>query len=164
MPSFTAGFVNWYAEHLQKKAQKKVDKIRQVQSETGRLAEQVIEIQIYGMDLRQRNRIQQEVWVRRYRFLKDGTYQVLPVGPTRPDSRIYTDTPTLIGVAYGHQQSVKEDGSIVSREKFTVYDALRLGHIDYDGETTALRNLALLQKKILPELARELKLIPDPSP
>jgi hypothetical protein len=156
-----SGFVNWYAEHLQRKMEKKVDKIRQIQNETGRLQEQVLEIHVYSMDVRQKDRVPQQVWVRRYQFLKNGSYRIIPLNSGRADCRIYTDTPTLIGVAYGYQEVAKPDGTVISRKKYTAYDALRLGHLTYDGEATALRNIALLQNKLLPEIARELKLVPD---
>lgn len=163
MPSLTAHVVEWYAERLQRKVQKKSVRIREIQAETGRTMEQVLEIHVYAMDVSQRDRVPQDVWIRRYRFLRDGTYDIVPPG-TRADCRIFTDLPTVTGIAMGHTNSVTREGAVIAREEFTVYDALRLGHIDYDGNATALRNLNLLQKKLLPEIARELKLIPDTDP
>ncbi len=156
-PGPTARFMDWYAGRMQRKAQSSAEKIRTIQGDTGRTREQPLELVVYSMDVRHRNRIKQDAWVRTYRFRADGTTEVLAPG-TGVDAIVMTDFPTVAGIARGKQDRVTRDGTVIHDIEFTVFDAVRLGHVVWEGNSTALRNLVLLQERIMPELARELRI------
>jgi hypothetical protein len=159
-PNPRKAFADAYVRHVQKKAAQHADKVRELQAEASRTDEQTIRFDVFDQDVRQRGLIEQQVYSYVVRVEKTGHLVVLP--PATPhDVRVMTDVPTLWGFANSRMDLTLTDGGRKRIEPFTPRDAVRLGLLETDGSGSALRNLFLLERSVLPRLAGDLKL---PSP
>lgn len=149
-------FVDLYIGHVQKVALRNREHVRDMQVETGRLDASVIRVDIFSQNVKDRGFTKQECWTYFVR-VKDGAAERLPESD-RWDVRILTDGPTLWAFARGETRQTMADGTVKVIRPFTPRDAQRMGRLETDGPTSALRNLFLVERKVLPELARELRL------
>ena len=162
LESFKRRFVDRYVDHLRARATKNADKVRELQAESSRLEEQVIRFDVFSDDVRQRGLVQQEVYSYVVKVGRDGHIAVLPVS-TRHDVRVMTDVPTLWGFSNGRIDLALAGGGRKRVDPFTPRDAVRLGLLETDGSGSALKNLFLLERRVLPTLADELKLPKPPD-
>ncbi len=154
-------FADLYMEHVRKVALRNREHVREIQLESGRLAESVIRIDIFSHNVKDRGFTKQECWSYFMR-VKDGEAERLPP-MARCDVRVLTDVPTLWAFASGETRQTMGDGSVKVIRPYTPRDAQRMGRLETDGPTSALKNLFLVERKVLPELARELRLPEMPS-
>lgn len=149
--------IDGYLRHIQKSAAADADKIRALQLESNRTAEQVIKLDVWEKDVKQRGIIDQALFVYRVQLV-DGNPNIMESGPTFPyDIRVVTDVPTLMGFMRDEIDRVFPDGTVRRLKPFRPMDALRIGTLETDGRGSALKNLTLLEKTVFPQLARTLK-------
>ena len=162
VPNPKRWFVDRYVAHVRARAAKHADKVREIQAEASRQEEQVIRFDVFSDDVRQRGLIQQEVYSYVVRVEKSGVIADLPLS-TPFDVRVLTDVSTLWGFANGYTNITQQDGKRRRIDPFTPRDAIRLGLMETDGSGSALKNLYLLERRVLPQLADELKLPRPPD-
>ena len=94
-------FVDFYVNHIRKRAARHADKVREMQAEASRQEEQVIRFDVFSDDVRQRGLIPQDIYTYVVRVERTGHITMLPE-TTPHDVRILTDVPTLWAFASGY--------------------------------------------------------------
>ena len=150
-------FADAYVSHLQKLAQRHREKVQKLQHDASRNKEMVVRFDVFSSDVRERGILPQECYTYVFRMRADGTPEKLPIG-TPTDARVFTDVPTLYGFSRGEYRMALRDGGTKTIRPFLPMDAVRLGLLETDGDVPALKQLFLLERKVLPSLAEELKL------
>jgi hypothetical protein len=153
-------FLDRYIHWVVGRANARADKIRDLQEEAHRTEERIMRWEVFEYNIQWRNG-QQATFVYTVRLLRDGRLEVLP-NNIRPDLILYTDYPTVQGLATGRYEQVLPNGRVRVIEPFGAFDALRLGGIEYLGNASMLKELNLWEKRIGGDLMRELRL-PTPS-
>jgi hypothetical protein len=150
-------FLDMYFRYVQGRANRRSDKVRQLQQESGRTDMQVIRIIVYNDDVRA-SRAQQSAYMRTFR-VRDGVLEYLD-DRERPDAVILSDFPTIYGIANGRYVQVFPDGTRKVHENFGAFDALRLGKMECEGDQSVLSNLYLFERRVAPEILKEIRLPP----
>ena len=149
-------FLDRYVSHVTSQVSKRSEKVRQMQAESGRTHERVVRYEILEADVNRRD-IEQRVHIFAVRIGRDGSFTRLP-DHTRPDVTVYTDLPTVWGVARGSYTLNFKDGTSRLLQPFTVFDAVRLGKVEWGGTSSTLSELMLFERKVAPEFLASLKL------
>jgi hypothetical protein len=153
-------FVDWYVRRAQRRANARADEIRDIQAETGRTERKVLKFVIYEEDMRT-GRVQQMHWTYVMR-VRDGYVEFMPP-ETSPDNTVTTDFPTLYGISVGEFTQILPSGKERVIHNFDPFDALRIGRLETDGDSSVLTNLFLFKTKIAPSLLEELR-VKRPAP
>ena len=150
-------FLDRYFSYVEGQANKKREKIRELQAQSGMKKERVVRYDISEADVQIRGSPKHRVTAMVH---ADGRFERVPDVPN-PDIVVRTDLPTVWGIATGRYVQTLRDGSKKVHEKFTVFDAVRIGKVEWEGTTSALQELMLLEKRILPEFIEALRLPPE---
>lgn len=151
-------FLDRYVGHLAKTVATNAEKVRKIQSESGLAEERIVRYEISEGDASRRD-VPQKVHKYTFRVGKDATFVRLS-DDTRPDVVVFTDLPTVWGVAKGRYNQKMPDGTTRLIQPFTIFDGLRLGKVEWAGTSSALRELMLFERKVAPEFLKSLRL-PD---
>lgn len=147
---FVETFLNWYAAYAQRRVNKRADKVRAMQAESGKDKERVVRYRIFEADSRRRDVVQRLIEIV-IRVRRDGSVERLPK-ETEADVTVITDFPVVWGVYRGTYTQVLDGGGKIVHKDFTPFDAVRLGRVDWEGRSSALDSLMLLERRVLPEL------------
>ena len=150
-------FINRYVEHMIASVNSNAERVRQLQSESGMARERVSRFEFFDGDVTLRARVPQKSYPLTLRIHRDGTVERLP-NDTRPDVTVFTDIPTVYGIARGEYTMVLPSGARKPYPSFTVWDAVRLGKIEWTGASSALAELMLFEKRIGPEFLEAMRL------
>lgn len=156
MPDPVGWFLDRYVNHVVKEVNTKADKVRSMQTTSGRTKERIVRYEIYSGDLTLRH-VPQKVYRITVRVTVDGRLQRLDDG-VAPDVVVFMDLPAVWGIAKGRYNQRLQDGTTRVLEPFTVFDALRLGKVEWAGTSSTLQDLLLFERRVAPEFLAALRL------
>jgi hypothetical protein len=156
LPNPRKWFLDRYVAYLTARVNRDAEKVRKLQAESGMARERVVRYEVSEGDMARRN-VEQTVYKFTFRVGRDGSFVRLP-DETRPDVTVYTDVPAVWGIANDSYTLVLPDGTKRVYSPFTVFDAMRLGKVDWTGTSSALSEFMLFERKVAPEFLEALKL------
>jgi len=152
-------FLERYFNHLERQANRRREKIRQLQTQSGMRRERVVRYEISEADVQVRG-------MAKHTFTAvvgaEGEFRRVADVPF-PDIVVRTDFPTIWAIAkppHRYVQALRAGGKKV-HENFTVFDAVRIGKIEWEGTSSALQELMLLDRRIIPEFIEAMRLPGD---
>lgn len=149
-------FLDRFIGSAHRKVSSERDTVRQLQIETGRTAERVIALLVYELSVKHRDVVKQS----RFDYnvsIQDGEAVFLDGSPDA-DLVVRTDLPTILSLMR-NELKVENPGSEPKVIKpFRPTDALRLGLLETEGRATALKDLMLLERTVIPRLGAKLGL------
>jgi hypothetical protein len=159
-PDVKRWFLDRYVGHLSKAVNEKAETVRALQRDSGLAKERIVRYEISEGDVTRRD-VPQNIYRYTFRVSGDGEFTQLPAD-TRPDVVVFTDLAAVWGVAQGRYLQAMPDGTKRLLSPFTIFDALRIGKVEWAGTSSALREMMLFERKVAPEFLSALKL-PPPS-
>lgn len=154
-------FIDRYVNHVVRGVNSRASKVRDLQATSGRKKERIVRYEIYSADLTLRH-VKQDVYRITVRVTGDGRLERLDED-TAPDVIVLMDLPAVWGIAHNRYVQRMPDGSTRVVEPFTVFDALRLGKVEWAGTSSTLQDLLLFERRVGPEFLEALKLPKEPD-
>ncbi len=153
MKSPTQAFVDFYVNHIEKKAMRRREVIRTLQEEAHRTAGRVVRVYVWE-DLPTREAAPQNVFAYTYKVVH-GEAVRLP-NATPANVTVMTDAPTVHGIGKGRYVRLFRGQRPYVREPFTPLEAVAMGLIKWTGEAGALKDFYLLVRKVWPLIEEDL--------
>lgn len=147
-------FMDWYVDRIIYRSRKKADRFRELQASAGRSGDGVMKYVIFDdmkLPLDGQTPLMYTVQV------KDGAVSRVP-DSVAPTVTVYTDMPAVYGIINNETKIYVAGGRQQTISPFGIWDAVRLGRLKWEGETTALKDMFLFDKKVLPMIMDELRL------
>lgn len=149
-------FVDRYVNHVVRGVNSRASRVRDLQQTSGRTQARIVRYEIYSADLTLRH-VKQDVYRVTVRVTPDGTLERLD-DETVPDVIVLMDLPAVWGIARGRYTQRMPDGTTRTVTPFTIFDALRLGKVEWAGTTSTLQDLLLFERRVAPDFIEALKL------
>ena len=144
---------DWYMDHLIARSKAKNAKFRELQMKANRTGAKVMRYVIFDDIHNPEKTTDMITYTVR---VVDGSLERLP-DEVKPDVTIYTDVPTVYGIM-NNRAVIYPNGKEQVISPFGVWDGVRLGRIVWDGETTALKDLYLFDRNVLPLIEEQLRI------
>lgn len=147
-------FMDLYVDRLIYRSHRKADKFRTLQASANRSGDQVMRYVIYEDIKSPLDRQTPLIYTVQ---VKNGVLVRVPNTET-PTVTVYTDMPAVYGLINDQTKIYVGNGVQKTISPFGIWDAVRLGRLRWEGETTAMKDMFLFDKQVLPMIMEELRL------